>query len=70
MKYVFEKGFYPNQVEIVDLAFTTDAEAVAHADKIGADYVWAYTFVAYDANYVWAYTEEVPPRTVWVRKTA
>ena len=40
MRYIFEKGRYPNETVVADKEFATDAEAVVYAKTIDADYVW------------------------------
>lgn len=40
MRYIFEKGSYPNHVDLDDRELPNDQAAVVHAKDIGADYVW------------------------------
>ena len=40
MRYIFEKGTYPEELVIDDQEFDLLDEAAAHAQKIGADYMW------------------------------
>lgn len=39
--YEFERGPYPNQTLIDETEFDSDEDAIKHAEKIGATYVWA-----------------------------
>mgnify|MGYP001169994075 CR=1 FL=1 len=39
MRYIFEKGPYKIYMSR-DQEFSCDLEAIEHAEKIGADYVW------------------------------
>jgi len=54
MHYVFEKGQYPNHTEVDAKEFPSDAEAIVHAEVVGADYVWGFD-------------EESNPTSVWRR---
>lgn len=56
MKYVFEAGNYPDQVELGVYELPNDDAAISYARAIGADYVWD---MPDDAN----------PGTVWRRPT-
>ena len=40
MRYIFEKGQYPDHLEIDDKEFPDNEVAINHAKLIGADYVW------------------------------
>lgn len=38
--YVFEQGRYPNQKKIDEKELNSDEDAIAHANKIDATWVW------------------------------
>lgn len=54
MRYIFEDGFYPNQIIRGELNLSSDDLAISIAKLIGADYLYEVP-------------EEKNPRHVWIR---